>query len=313
MRILFMGTPQFAVAPLKALVDGGHEVVAVISQPSRPRGRGRHPEETPVAVAARSLGLPLLQPERVNDPAIVAQIREMAPEAIVVAAFGQILRPALLEIPPLGCLNVHASLLPRYRGAAPVQHALLNGETLTGVTIMQMDAGLDTGPILMQQEVPIDPNDTAGTLLERLSRVGAHLILNVLSALAERRLQPVPQDPAQATYAPTLTREDARLDFRRPADSLRNQVRAFNPKPGAWLIRNKRELKVWQAEVEETHDPAPPGQVQEIAPKGIRVATGKGSLWLTQVQEAGRARLSAAAFARGARLKVGDRLPDDGA
>lgn len=308
MRVVYMGTPEFAVPPLHALHDAGYEVVAVVSQPDRPHGRGRLPQPTPVAAAARDLGIPVLQPESVNDPAFVEQLRELAPDAIVVAAFGQILRKPVLEIPRLGCINIHGSLLPRYRGGAPVQHALLNGDTVTGVTIMLMDPGMDTGPMLLQQEVPIEPDDTAGTLLDRLAHVGADLLLQVLPALAEGRLEPVPQDPSQATYAPTLKREDARIDWGRPAEAIRNQVRAFHPKPGAWAMVDGKALKVWRASVDPTPTDATPGEVLEVSRDGILVATGAGRLWLQEVQEAGRARMSAGAYARGVRLQPGDRL-----
>ncbi|MBI3947913.1 MAG: methionyl-tRNA formyltransferase [Armatimonadetes bacterium] len=308
MRIVYVGTPEFAVAPLRALYDAGCDIAGVISQPDRPKGRGRQPEVTPVAAVSRELGLALLQPEKVNEPAVVEQVREWAPDAIVVAAFGQILRRPLLEIPRLGCVNIHASLLPHYRGGSPVQHALLNGDSVTGVTTMLMDPGMDTGPMLLQQPVPIEPDDTAGTLLDRLSRVGADLILQTLPALDAGHLEPVPQDASRATYAPNLTREDARVDWGHTAERIRNQVRAFNPKPGAWAVWGGREVKVWRAGTDDRPAEATPGEVLEVSPRGVRVATGEGSLWLVEVQEAGKARMPAAAFARGARVRVGERL-----
>ncbi|HOM82773.1 MAG TPA: methionyl-tRNA formyltransferase [Armatimonadota bacterium] len=308
MRVVYMGTPEFAVPALQALHGAGYEIALVISQPDRPRGRGRQANPTPVAATARELGLPLLQPAKVNDPEVVEQVQELAPDAIVVAAFGQILRKPLLQIPAIGCVNIHASLLPQYRGGSPVQHALLAGERVTGITIMLMDEGMDTGPILMQREVLISPEDTAGTLLDRLARVGADLLLEALPALAAGRLEPTPQDASRATYAPNLSREDARIDWSSSAEKIRNQVRAFSPKPGAWAEFRGKEVKIWRARVDSDATDASPGQIVAIGPESIRVATGEGTLWLEEVQEAGKSRMGAGAFARGARLAPGERF-----
>lgn len=308
MRVLFMGTPDFAVPCLRALVDAGYEVVGVVSQPDRPHGRGRKLVPTPVAAAAMELGLPLFQPEKVSDPIFVERARDLAPDVLVVVAFGQILKKPLLSLPRLGCVNVHASLLPKYRGGSPVQHTLLNGETVTGVTTMLLDEGMDTGPMLLQQKVPIDPDDDSGDLLERLSHVGADLLLYTLPALAEGRLEPAPQDPAKATYAPNLKREDARIHWEAAAERIRNQIRAFSPKPGAWTAINEHELKVWRAALLALQEASIAGQVLEVSGEGIRVATGEGQLLLQEVQEAGKGRMDAATFARGLRLQPGDRF-----
>ena len=305
MRVAFMGTPEFAVPCLRALYDAGYEIVGVVSQPDRPKGRGYHLEPTPVAALARALGLPLFQPAKVNDPAFIEELRALAPEIIVVVAFGQILRKALLDIPPIGCVNVHASLLPRHRGGSPIQHTLLAGDKVTGVTTMLMDEGMDTGPMLLQEEMPVAPEDTTGTLFERLSLLGAKMLLETIPALATGRLEPVPQDAARATYAPNLKREDARLAWGRPAARLRHQVRAFAPRPGAWAMHANREIKVWRASVDGRQTEASPGQVLEVTPRGVLVSTGEGALWLEEVQEAGKARMPADAFARGARLGPG--------
>lgn len=308
MRVVYMGTPEFAVPCLRALHAAGYEIAMVISQPDRPHGRGGKATPTPVAAAARALGLPLAQPEKVNAAESIAQIRAAAPEVIVVVAFGQILRPPILAIPPLGCVNVHASLLPKYRGGSPVQHALLHGESVTGVTTMLMDPGMDTGPMLLRREVPVAENDTAGTLLDRLSHVGADLLLETLPTLTAGRLEPMPQDSSRATYAPNLKRDDARIDWGRAAVEIRNQIRAFNPKPGAWTQLQGREIKVWWAEAAAHTAEAAPGTVIAADADGILVATGSGTLRLREVQEAGKARLSAAAFARGVRLKPGEQF-----
>ncbi|MDH7570084.1 MAG: methionyl-tRNA formyltransferase [Armatimonadota bacterium] len=308
MRVVFMGTPEFAVPSLRALCAAGHDVAGVVSQPNRPRGRAGKADETPVAAAARQLGLQLWQPESVNTPDFLAQLQAVGPEVVVVVAFGQILRKPLLEAPRLGCVNVHASLLPRYRGGSPVQHALLNGDGETGVTTMLMDVGLDTGPILLQQPVPIYPEDDAGTLLQRLSVVGADLLLRTLAGMADGQLQPTPQNDAEATYAPNLGREDARIDWTHSAPRIHNRVRAFSPRPGCWSVLKGREVKVWRAAPALCSRRGRPGEVLEVSAKGVLVAAGEGCVWLAEVQEAGRARMPAGAFARGARLVPGDRF-----
>ncbi len=308
MRVVFMGTPEFAVPCLRALHDAGYEIPAVVSQPDRPHGRGLQVVPTPVAGLAREIGLPVLQPAKVNDAAVLEDLRALAPDVIVVVAFGQILRPALLEIPRIGCVNVHASLLPRHRGGSPVQHTLLAGDPVTGVTTMLMDPGMDTGPILLQEETPVEPEDTTGTLLERLSHLGAGLLLRTLPPLAEGRLQPILQDSSQASYAPNLKREDARVDWASPAERIRNQVRAFSPRPGAWAMIRDREIKLWRVTTAPAPENASPGQVLAVDTQGVLVAAGQGALWLEEVQEAGKARMPGEVFARGARLAPGEQF-----
>lgn len=296
-RVVFMGSPAFAVPVLEALAEQ-YPVVGVVTQPDRPAGRGNRLKPPPVKVRAQELGLPVFQPERLSRPEALEQLRTWAPDLIVVAAYGQILKPQVLQLPRYGCLNVHASLLPRWRGAAPVAYAIWHGDPKTGVTIMLMDEGLDTGPILAQREEPILAHDTAATLSQRLARLGAQLLLETLPDYLSGRLQPRPQDEAQATYAPRLRREDGWLDFTRPAPELERQVRAFDPWPGTFTFWNHRRLKVLRAHAE----PLPsPGPGQPMVVDGLpAVGTGEGVLVLDLVQPEGRKAISGDAFLRGA-------------
>ncbi|NHM25636.1 methionyl-tRNA formyltransferase [Desulfofundulus sp. TPOSR] len=306
MRVVFMGTPDFAVPALKALVDAGYPVVGVVTQPDRPKGRGKKIQPSPVKQAALHMGLPILQPVRVRDAAFVEQLKQLEPEVIVVAAFGQILPPSILHLPPRGCINIHASLLPRYRGAAPIHRAIMNGERETGVTIMLMDEGLDTGDILLQQAISIGEEDNAGTVHDRLARIGADLLLKTLYLLKEGRVQGRPQQDSLATYAPPLTREDEIIDWGRPARDLYNQIRGLDPWPGARTWWGEQVLKVWRAGVKEEAAPrgALPGQVI-AGGEEVVVATGRGCLSLREVQLQGGRRLPVAEFLRGHPLAPG--------
>lgn len=297
-RLLFMGSPGFAVPVLRALA-GQYQIVGVVTQPDRPAGRGRQLTPPPVKLLAQELDLPVIQPQKLRLPEAMTQLRLWLPDVIVVAAFGQILRPDVLALPPLGCVNVHASLLPRWRGAAPVQAALLAGDSLTGITIMKMDEGVDTGPILSQQELPVGPDDTAGSLSGQLAALGTGLLLETLPKYLSGQIQPRPQPAEGATYAPMLRKEDAQLDAARPAVELARRVRAFNPRPGAFLdIGAGASLKVHMAHAEE-------GDVQP----GIRLVrnglpafgTGKGILVLDDVQPPGKKPMNGRAFLAGAR------------
>jgi methionyl-tRNA formyltransferase len=310
-RIVFMGTPDFAVATLRALAQT-HTVVGVVTQPDRPAGRGRRLEPPPVKNFAVEAGLPVIQPQRLREPEAMAQLQAWAPELIVVAAFGQILRPAVLDLPPRGCLNVHASLLPRHRGAAPIAAAILDGDSETGITIMRMDQDLDTGPILAQRSMPIDPTDTSGALTQRLAPLGARLLLEVIPDYLVGRLPPVPQDDSRATYAPQLKKEDGKLDFTRPVSELERRVRAFAPWPGAYADwpdpagGGSRRLKVSRAGVLE-HGVGSAGEVV-ATPQGPAVGADDGALLLLEVQPPGKRPMPAADFARGARGFIGSRL-----
>jgi methionyl-tRNA formyltransferase len=312
-RIVFMGTPEFAVPSLSALLEGGYRVAAVVTQPDRPKGRRRELTPPPVKVFALQRGLPVLQPEKLRAPEAMAELAALAPDLIVTAAYGQILPKAALELPRFGCVNVHGSLLPKYRGGAPIQRAVMNGETETGVTLMYMAEGLDTGDMIAQAAVPITDEDTSGTLFDRLSRVGADLLVEWLPAILSGSAPRVPQDERLATYAPNLTREDERIDWSRPSRALFNQVRGLYPAAGAFSFLAGDVFKVWGIRVPEADDgqlrpewaAMPPGSVLDSGPFGIRVRSGDGSVVLTEVQPAGRKALPAADFARGARLAPG--------
>lgn len=302
MRIVFMGTPDFAVASLRALLDARWPVWRVVTQPDRPRGRGRRLRPSPVKACAREAGLGVWQPERVSDPAFITRLREAAPEVIVVVAYGQILPPAVLDIPPLGCINVHASLLPRYRGAAPIHRAVMAGETRTGVTTMYMDEGMDTGDIILKAEVPIRRQDTVGRLHDRLADAGAALLVRTLDLVRRGQAPREPQDPQRATYAPMLTAADERIRWDRPAEQIRNHVRGMDPWPGACTRIGKGRVKVWRVEtLADGADPAaPPGTVLSADPGcGIIVQAAPGRVVITELQPAGGRRMSAQDYLRG--------------
>jgi len=296
-----MGSPDFAVPVLDALA-AKFQVVGIVTQPDRPAGRGQVLRAPPVKEAALRLGLPLIQPEKLRQPEAMTSLQAWKPDLIVVAAFGQILRPAVLDLPPLGCINVHASLLPRWRGAAPIQAAILAGDARTGITIMKMDPGVDTGPILSQRAIPITPQETGGSLFTRLATLGAELLMETLPAYLDGKLLPQPQPAEGATYAPMLTKEDARLDASQPAAALERRVRAFHPHPGAWIDWQDAALKILHA-----HTAGAPGKPQ---PPGTHtVHDGLPAFWtgdsvlllLDEVQPAGRKSMPGRAFLSGAR------------
>jgi methionyl-tRNA formyltransferase len=300
MRLAFLGTPAFAVPTLERLVDRGHQVLTAVTQPDRPKGRGQALAAPPVKEAALRLGVPVFQPERVKRPESVDYLRSLAPEAMVVVGYGQIIPQSIIDIPPLGILNVHASLLPKYRGAGPVQWAVVNGETVTDVTIMRIDAGLDTGPLLLKAETAIGADETALDLGRRLSLMGADLLVEALDALAAGRVVPQPQDNSQATYAPMLKKEDGCIDWSRSALRIHNQVRGMQPWPGAYSSFRGTSLHVWRARPAEVGAGYPAGALIRIKP--LLVACGVGALELIEVQMEGRKRMPAADFANGQRL-----------
>lgn len=311
MRVVFWGSPEFAVPTLQALLESRHEVVGVVSQPARPKGRGRSVEPTPVARLAESAGLPVLTPAKPRGEAFLEELRRLGADVFLVAAYGEILPVEVLDTPSHGALNVHASLLPAYRGAAPVTQALLDGRTRTGVTIMRMEAGLDTGPICLQAEEPIQPDDTAGLLAGRLAASGARLAVEALDRLEAGTLAATPQDHTQASYAAKVDPEDARLDWRLPGARLERAARAYDPWPGAWTTCRGERLKIHRLAV--VPGPAPPGEpgtLLEVDPEAI-VRTGDGAVRLVRVQPAGGRRMGGADWVRGRGLGRGERLGQD--
>ncbi len=304
MRLIFAGTPPFAAAALEALADAGHDIVCVLTQPDRPAGRGMKLTPSAVKAAAQARGLPVAQPASLKSPEAQAELAALQPDVMVVAAYGLILPQAVLDIPRRGCLNIHASLLPRWRGAAPIQRALLAGDVQTGITIMQMDAGLDTGAMLAKTVVPIRETDTAGSLHDALAAAGAQAIVAALSGLDG--LTPERQDAALATYAAKLGKEEAQLDWTQPATTLARAVRAYNPVPGAWTLLDGAPLKIWAAEA--TAGAGFPGTVLRADAEGLVVAAGDGALALREIQPAGSKRMPAAAFLAGRPLAPGSRL-----
>jgi methionyl-tRNA formyltransferase len=304
LRLAFMGTPDFAVPILRALIEAGYGVVAAYTQPPRPAGRGHRAQPSPVQRAAEAAGIPVRTPAKL-DAVEQANFQALALDAAVVAAYGLILPKPVLEAPRLGSLNVHASLLPRWRGAAPVQRAILAGDGETGVTIMQMDEGLDTGPMLLAERVGIGPETTATTLHDQLAALGARLILRALRGLADGTLAAHPQPAEGITYAKKLAREEGRIDWSQPAVDLERRVRALNPAPGVWFERGGERIKVLAATVAQGSAAAPPGTVVDA---DLTVACGADALRLRRLQRAGRAPVDAAAFLRGYALKPDDRL-----
>jgi methionyl-tRNA formyltransferase len=305
-RVLFFGTPEFAVPSLRALVGEGFEVLAAVTRPDRPTGRHRSTlEASAVKRAAEAEGIPVFQPERPSLPGFIDEVRELAPDVSVVVAYGHILPAALLDVPPNGSINVHASLLPRLRGAAPIQRAILEGLTETGVTIMRMDEGMDTGPVLHQVPTPIEPDETGGELATRLSELGALALVEALTLLDESGLEPRPQDERLATWAPKLTREEERLSFTAGAEHVARRIRAFDPSPGAWCAINGRALKLFGGRAVEAA--GPPGEVLE-AGESLRIACGAGAVEVAEVQPEGRSRMSVRAFVNGRGISKGDRL-----
>ena len=301
MRLVFLGTPAFAVPTLERIVEAGHQVAAVLTQPDRPRGRGQQLAPPPVKEAALRLGLPVYQPERVRRPESVEFLRGLGAEAMVVVGYGQIIPQNVIDLAPLGIINVHASLLPKYRGAGPIQWAIVNGETRTGVTTMRIDAGLDTGDMLLKRETEIGPEENAIELGERLAVMGAGLLVETLDGLAAGAIVAEKQDSAQATYAPLLKKEDGLIDWSRPAHAIHNQVRGLQPWPGAYTAFRGQKLHIWKTRLAAGGSRRDvPGFVVNLKP--LVVSCGDGALELVEVQPEGRKRMSGADFANGQRL-----------
>ncbi len=306
-RIVFMGTPEFAVPSLQALYEEGHEIAAVITQPDKPKGRGQKLSYSPVKEKALGLGLQVLQPPKVRAAEEISQIRELRPDIIVVVAYGQILPQELLDIPPLGCINVHGSLLPAYRGAAPLQRAILNGEKKTGITTMLMNAGLDTGDILLQKEIEITPDMTFGELHDKMAALGAQLLCETIELLAAGQITPRPQEDSAATYAAMIKREDELIRWEETAEHIHNQIRGLAPWPGAYTFFQGQTLKIRGSKLFDTdaQEAAPGTVVQKIKGQGFVVQCGLGRLLVTAVQPNGKKIMPAESFANGYRLETG--------
>lgn len=302
---MFFGTPGWAVPSLEQLLNSGFEVAAVVTNPDRPAGRGMELAQSPIKEAALHAGIEVLQPDKARDPALHERLSKLAPDAAIVVAYGKILPATLLDIPRLGFVNVHFSLLPAYRGAAPVQRALMDGVTETGVSILVLTEGMDEGPVLSAEAIEVGADDTAGTLGRRLAEVGAKLLACILPGYASGDIQPAPQDDARATYAPKIATAEARIDWTRPAESIRNLVRALNPAPGAWTTFRDLRLKVYAVKHADDGELSP-GEVR--AERQLVVGTSDGALALNEAQVAGKRRMTGSELARGLRIHGGERF-----
>lgn len=308
MQIVFMGTPEFAVPSLEALLKSEDQVVGVVTQPDRPKGRGHHLAPSPVKVLAQRAGIPLLQPLKLKAPEFLDALTAWRPDLIAVTAFGRILPVPILNLPPKGCVNVHGSLLPKYRGAAPVQWAVINGDTETGITTMLMDEGMDTGPMLLQERIPILPEDTAGTLALRLAELGGRLLVETIRQLKAGTLTPRMQDSLQATMAPLLKKEDGVIDWTHGAQSIADRVRGLSPWPGAYTFLGQDRWSIWNAVAKSGHSDAQPGTIIGLTKQSIQIATGEGVLELVEIQTANSKRMSVAQFLAGHRVSVGEQF-----
>jgi methionyl-tRNA formyltransferase len=305
MRIVFMGTPEFAVASLEALLAAEDPVVGVVTQPDRPKGRGQELVASPVKQVAQRVGLSILQPTKMKDPAFLEALRSWQPDLIAVAAFGRILPPVILTLPPKGCINVHGSLLPKYRGAAPIQWAIINGEKETGITTMMMDEGMDTGAVLLQGAVEIAPDDTAGTLSEKLAEVGGRLLVETIKRLKTGTVTPIAQDHSQATLAPPLTKEHGRIDWSLGAEEIFNCVRGMSPWPGCYTHYAGERWTIWRAIPLEEHMSAAPGTIAALSKERIMVTTGAGALAILELQPANSRRMTVTQYLTGHSVRLG--------
>jgi methionyl-tRNA formyltransferase len=303
-----MGTPDFAVPTLQALLDGPDEVIGVVCQPDRKKGRGKKLSPPPVKVLAEKHGLPVYQPTSIRTDAFLDQIRAMNLDLITVAAYGKILPGALLHLPRLGTINVHGSLLPKYRGAAPIQWAVINGDTETGITIMQMDEGMDTGDILLQEAIGITDEDTAGTMFEKLARLGGPLLVRAIARLKEGDLTPIRQDDSLATEAPMLKKEMGHIDWNRPAPELRDLIRGLDPWPSAYGFLDGKRFRFFRPRVVEQHIDASPGTIIQADTEGLLVATGEKGLLIREIQPEGKKRMAVSAWLCGGQKPVGSRF-----
>lgn len=308
MKIVFMGTPDFAAGALKSLIEAGHEITAVVTQPDKAKGRSQELLPPPVKVVALEHGIPVLQPMRIKRPEEVEKLKQYPADIYVVAAFGQILSQEILDIPEYGCLNIHASLLPKYRGASPIQHVIIDGEEKTGITIMQMDAGLDTGDMLYQKEIAISPKDTYASLHDKLMALGGEAIVEALPLLEQGKLVPRKQEDALSCYAHLIDKTMGELDFTKSAEILDRLIRGLNPWPSAYTTYHGKQLKVWEAEPVESPKAGKPGEILAVEKDAVVVAAGSGALRITSLQLSGKKRMSAHDFLLGVRMTPGEIL-----
>lgn len=308
MKIIFMGTPDFSVGTLEALVDAGHDVVLAVTQPDKPKGRGKEMQFTPVKECALAHDIPVYQPRKIREPECIEELKKYQADVCVVVAFGQILPKEILEMTPYGCINVHASLLPKYRGAAPIQWAVINGEKVSGVTTMQMDEGLDTGDMLEKVEVVLDEKETGGSLFDKLSAEGAALCVHTLAELEKGTITPEEQGESITEYAKMLNKKSGEIDWTKTAVEIERLIRGLNPWPSAYTYLNGKTLKIWAAAVKNETSDKEPGELTEVTKHSVGVQTGDGILMLEEVQLEGKKRMSADAFLRGNALSEGMKL-----
>ncbi len=307
LRIVFMGTPDFSVPSLQALYDAGHDIAAVYSQPDKQRGRGKKVSCSPVKEKAIELGLAVFQPDSLRDSNVIAHLQELEPDVIVVIAYGKILPKAVLDIPKYGCINVHGSLLPKYRGAAPIQYAIKNGESISGVTIMLLDEGMDTGAMLKKAEIQLASKETTGSLFDKLSVLGAETLIDVLSHIEKYEQNAVPQDELSATYSAKIGKELSRIDWTQQADIIERLIRTLDPHPGAYTVFNGKRLKIWAADVVQGGN-ASAGTIIDVTKDSFTVQTGSGALRICEVQPESRRRMTAAQFLQGVILQIGSKI-----
>ncbi len=308
MKIIFMGTPDFSVGTLEALVAAGHEVVLAVTQPDKPKGRGKEMQFTPVKECAMKHQIPVYQPRRIREAECVEELRKYNADIMVVVAFGQILPKEILEMTPYGCVNVHASLLPKYRGAAPIQWAILDGEDVTGVTTMQMNEGLDTGDMLLKTEIPIEEKETGGSLHDKLSFAGATLCVETLKCLEEGSITPIPQGDSPTSYAKMLDKQLGNIDWSQDAVQIERLIRGLNPWPSAYTNWNGKVMKLWDAKVVEESTSFAPGTIAKVEKDAFYVQTGKGVLQISELQIPGKKRMDAGSFMRGYQVQEGEVL-----
>lgn len=308
MKVIFMGTPEFSVGTLEALIGAGHEVVLAVTQPDRPKGRGKEVQFSPVKEAALAHGIPVFQPDKIRKPECVEELRKYDADVMVVIAFGQILPKEILDMTRYGCINVHASLLPKYRGAAPIQWAVINGERISGVTTMQMDEGLDTGDMIEKTEIVLDDKETGGSLHDKLAAAGAELLVETLKKIKDGTAVYTRQGESPTAYARMLDKKLGNIDWSTPAEDIERLIRGLNPWPSAYTMWKGKVMKLWEAEVIAGDSGLEPGKIAEVNKEAFTVQTGKGQLRIQMLQIPGKKRMDAAAFLRGYHLEYGDRL-----